>query len=220
VGVAGTADAGLDLCDEDALARARNGDGASYELLMRRYNQRVYRAVRAILRDESDIEDVMQETYLAAFRHLDGFAGRARFSSWLVRIAVNRALDRRRRAARSLSLDPLREDSAPAEASLARDPEQELGARELVGLLEAAIETLPENFRAAYVLRELEGMDLADAARCLGVEAATVKTRVHRARRLLREALGREIEPIAAEIFRFGGERCDRVVAAVLAHGL
>jgi RNA polymerase sigma-70 factor (ECF subfamily) len=215
VGVSGTADAGLDLCDEDALARARSGDSASYELLMRRYNQRVYRAVRAILRDESDVEDVMQETYLAAFRHLDGFAGRARFSSWLVRIAVNRALDRRRRTARSLPFDPQREDLAPPEHSAARDPEQELGARELVSLLESAIETLPENFRAAYVLRELEGMEIADAARCLGVEAATVKTRVHRAKRLLREALSREVDD-PSDLFPFGGERCDRVVAAVL----
>jgi RNA polymerase sigma-70 factor, ECF subfamily len=220
VSVAGTAGPSLELCDEDALARARSGDYACYELLMRRYNQRVYRAVRAILRDESDVEDVMQETYLAAFRHLDGFAGRARFSSWLVRIAVNRALDRRRHAGRSVPFDPMREDPETAHAAPGRDPEQELGARELVRLLEAAIEALPQHFRTAYVLRELEGMELADAARCLGVEAATVKTRVHRARRLLREALGREIEPIAADVFRFGGERCDRVVAAVLSRAL
>ena len=218
----GTAAFQAELSDDDALARARGGDRACYELLMRRNNRRVYRAVRAILRDESDVEDVMQETYLAAFRHLDAFAGRARFSSWLVRIAVNRALDRLRRAGRSVPFDPTREDAAAHQVGMtdghaASNPEQQLGARELVRLLEDAIEALPDPYRSAYVLRELEGMEIADAAECLGVEAGTVKTRVHRARRLLRTALGREIDPVADELFRFGGERCDRVVATVLA---
>jgi RNA polymerase sigma-70 factor (ECF subfamily) len=209
-----------ELTDDDALARARNGDSGCYELLMRRYNQRVYRVVRAILRDESDVEDVLQETYLAAFRHLDRFEGRARFSSWLVRIAVNRALDRLRRANRSVPFDPMREDAAAHEVGLVdaqpvRDPEQQLGAREVGRLLETAIEALPAPYREAYVLRELEGMETADAAECLGIEEATVKTRLHRARRLLREALGRD--PQCDDVFRFGGERCNRVVAGVLA---
>jgi RNA polymerase sigma-70 factor (ECF subfamily) len=209
------------LSDDEIVRRVRGGDAAAYEILMRRHNQRIYRAVRAILPDESDVEDVMQEAYLAAFLHLGGFAGRSRFSTWLVRIAVNQAIDRLRRSGRSLSFDPLKEEALPRESGAsvapgARDPEQQAGDRELGRRLEAAIQALPAPYRAAYVLRELERMEARDAAEALGIEEGTVKTRVHRARRLLREALGRDLGAAAADVFRFGGERCDRVVAAVL----
>jgi len=186
---------------------------------MRRYNQRVYRAVRAILGDDADVEDAMQEAYIAAYRHLDDFAGRARFSTWLIRIAVNQALDRLRRAGRSLPFDPLAGEAlerAAGVAALGDDPEQRAGDRELGRLLERAIEALPAAFRAAYVLRELEGMETAEAAQSLGIEEATLKTRVHRARQRLREALGRDLGTAVEDVFRFGGERCDRVVAAVM----
>lgn len=204
------------LSDDDALTRARAG----YEVLMRRYNQRVYRVVRAILRDDGEVEDVMQETYLAAFCHLGGFESRSRFSTWLIRIAVNRALDRLRRRQRYETFDPTSEDAAAHAIGLpyapaARTPEQQVGARELDRLLEEAVEALPAAYRTAYMLRELEGMETADVAECLGIPAATVKTRVHRARRLLREALGRDLHA-AAGAFRFGGERCDRIVGALL----
>lgn len=206
--------------DDEIVERVRSGDAASYEILMRRYNQRLYRAVRAVLGDEADVEDVMQEAYLAAYRHLDGFAGRARFSTWLIRIAVNRALDRLRRARRSLSFDPLAENALEGAAALTAmrrdDPEQRAGERELARLLERAIDELPAAFRAAYVLRELEGMDPAEAAESLGIEEATLKTRLHRARQRLRAALSSELGAAAEDVFRFGGERCDRVVAALL----
>jgi len=132
------------LSDDEIVRRVRGGDAAAYEILMRRHNQRIYRAVRAILPDESDVEDVMQEAYLAAFLHLDGFAGRSRFSTWLVRIAVNQAIDRLRRSGRSLSFDPLKEETLPRESGAfvapgARDPEQQAGDRELGRRLEAAI---------------------------------------------------------------------------------
>jgi RNA polymerase sigma-70 factor (ECF subfamily) len=210
-----------DLSDDDALTRARDGDRACYEVLMRRYNQRVYRVVRAILRDDSEVEDVMQETYLAAFCHLGSFESRARFSTWLIRIAINRALDRLRRNRRWQAFDPSSEHAAAhaighPDAGAARNPEQQVGARELDRLLEDAIAALPTRYRAAYVLRELEGLETADAAECLGIPAATVKTRVHRARRLLREALRRDLDAGIAEVFRFGGERCDRIVCALL----
>jgi RNA polymerase sigma-70 factor (ECF subfamily) len=206
--------------DGEIVERVRSGDAASYEILMRRYNQRLYRVVRAILGDEADVEDVMQEAYLAAYRHLDGFAGRARFSTWLIRIAVNLALDRLRRARRSLPFDPLAENALEGAAGITEmrgdDPEQRAGERELGRLLERAIDELPAAFRAAYVLRELEGMDPAEAAESLGIEKATLKTRLHRARQRLRAALGEELGAAAEDVFRFGGERCDRVVAAVL----
>jgi RNA polymerase sigma-70 factor (ECF subfamily) len=208
-----------DLSDEQIVGRVCAGESAAYELLVRRYNQRLYRVVRTILRDETEVEDVMQETYFAAFRHLSGFAGRARFSTWLIRIAINGALDRLRKSGRFVPFDPtLAETRArllhACDAERARDPEQQTGERELGRLLEVAIEALPAPFRTAYVLRELEGMPAGDAAECLGVEEATVKTRVHRAKRLLREALCRELGDIS-QLFPFGGERCGRMVAAV-----
>lgn len=208
--------------DEEIVDLVRGGHAAAYEILMRRHNQRVYRAVRAVLADEWDVEDVMQEAYLAAYRHLASFAGRARFSTWLLRIAVNCAIDRVRRAGRSVAFDPLQEEALFLETGLpacarARDPEQEAGDRELARLLEHAIDHLPPVYRAAYVLREVDGMTPSDAARCLGVEEATLNTRVHRARRLLRDALGREVGAEASAAFRFDGARCDRVVAGVLA---
>jgi RNA polymerase sigma-70 factor (ECF subfamily) len=200
--------------------RVRQGDAASYEILMRRHNQRLYRAVRAILGDESDVEDVMQEAYLAAYRHLDGFAGRARFSTWLIRIAVNQAIDRLRRAGRVLPFDPGTVDALERAAGAAPrrgdDPEQGAGDRELARLLERAIGELPAAFRAVYVLRELEGMETGEAAESLGIDEGTVKTRLHRARLRLREALGRDLGVLPEDVFRFGGERCDRVVASVL----
>lgn len=210
-----------DLSDEEIVGRVCAGDSASYELLVRRYNQRLYRVVRAILRDDSEVEDVMQETYLAAYRHLSGFAGRARFSTWLIRIAINGALDRLRKSGRFVPFDPnLAETRArlqhARDVARARDPEQQTGQRELGRMLEVAIEALPAPYRTAYVMRELEGMPAADAAECLGVEEATVKTRVHRAKRLLREALCREVGD-TSELFRFGGERCGRMAEAVRA---
>jgi len=201
--------------------RVRSGDSACYELLVRRYDQRVYRVVRAILRDDSEAEDVMQDTYLAAYRHLDGFAGRARFSTWLIRIAASQAQGRLRKTGRFVPFDPTLEEARARlidarAAALARDPEQQAGDRRIGPMLERAIEALPPPYRMAYVLRELEGMATADAAECLGVEEGTAKTRVHRARLLLREALGREVGDDAAEVFAFDGERCERVAAAVM----
>jgi RNA polymerase sigma-70 factor (ECF subfamily) len=205
--------------DGEIVERVRAGDRASYEILMRRHNQRVYRAVRSILADESEVEDVMQDAYLSAYRGLGAFAGRARFSTWLVRIAVHHAIDRVRRSGRFVPFDPLREDELEAwtgAASRTGDPERALGDRELARRLEDAIDALPAPFRTAWVLRELEGMTTSDAAECLGVEEGTVKTRLHRARRLLREALGPELGAARGAAFRFAGARCDRIVAGVL----
>jgi RNA polymerase sigma-70 factor (ECF subfamily) len=207
--------------DDVLVARARRGDASAYALLMRRYNRRVYRAVRAILDDEMEVEDAMQDAYLAAYRHLSRFEGRARFSTWLIRIAVNAALDRRRRSGRALRLDAACETAAlhsplapAAEGSI--DPERLVGAQRLAVRLEEAIHALPDAYRAVYVLRELEGLGTFATAECLQIEEATVRTRFHRARRLLRDALGAEVTA-AAEVMPFGGERCARIVARVIA---
>ena len=210
-----------DLPDDALVALVRDGDSSFYRFLLQRHNRRVYRAVRAVLGEERDVEDVMQEAYLSAYRALAGFEARARFATWLIRIAVNCAIDRRRRAAPAVSIDTVPE-TALAAARLGPptlelvDPERRVGARELELRLESAIDALPDAFRAVYVLREIEGLGTFDTAACLGLEEATVRTRFHRARRLLREALGDEIAA-AAEFMPFGGERCARVTGGVLA---
>jgi RNA polymerase sigma-70 factor (ECF subfamily) len=210
-----------DLPDDALVERMRAGDASVYRFLLQRHNRRVYRAVRAVLGEERDVEDVMQDAYLAAYRALPGFEARARFATWLIRIAVNCAIDRRRRTAPAVPLDAVPETTlalarlAPPTVALV-DPERRVGARELEIRLEDAIDALPEPFRAVYVLREIEGLGTFDTAACLGIEEATVRTRFHRARRLLRDALGEEIAA-AAEVMPFGGERCARVTGGVLA---
>ena len=210
-----------DLPDDALVALVRGGDASAYRFLLQRHNRRVYRAVRAVLGDERDVEDVMQEAYLSAFRALAGFEERARFATWLIRIAVNCAIDRRRRAAPAVPLDAVSETTlalarlAPPTVELV-DPERRVGARELELRLEDAIDALPEPFRAVYVLREIEGLGTFDTAACLSIEEATVRTRFHRARRLLRDALGDDVIA-AAEVMPFGGERCARVTGGVLA---
>ncbi|MGH7287215.1 MAG: RNA polymerase sigma factor [Myxococcota bacterium] len=210
------------LSDEEIVARVQAGDLALYEIVMRRHNQQVYRAVRSILRDESEAEDVVQEAYVSAYRHLAEFEGRARFSTWLVRIAVNGALDRRRRRARIVPLDPASEELSEAPSAPwgggtdGDDPERQAARRELAHLLERAIDDLPDSFRAVYVLRDVEGMSTQETADSLALEPNTVKTRLHRARSLLRNRLYRNIDGAALDAFPFGAGRCDRVVAAVL----
>jgi RNA polymerase sigma-70 factor, ECF subfamily len=208
----------LALTDEELVDLLRAGDADAYPALLRRYNRRVYRAIRSILDDEAEIEDVMQDAYLAAYRSLPGFEGRARFSTWLIRIAVNRALDVRRRAGRALALDEPSHGRVALEPPPVEflDPERQLGARDLARRLERAIDTLPPPYRTVYVLRELEGLGTFDTAECLDLEPATVRTRFHRARALLRVAVGADVVA-AAEVMGFGGERCARISAAVVA---
>ncbi len=208
---------GSELSDEEVVARVRRGETALFEIVMRRYNQRLYRAARAILRDDAEAEDVMQDAYVRAFTHLDQFAGRAAFGTWLTRIAVHEALARARR--RGL-FQPLGEESADGDDMItfrsAADVERQAADRELGRMLEAAIEALPDPFRAVFVLREIEEMSTAETAAALDLREETVKTRLHRARALLRRALYAGTREAAHEVFQFGFTRCDRVVAAVL----
>jgi len=208
------------LSDEEVVARVCAGDGGLYEVLMRRHNQRMYRAVRSILRGEDDVEDVLQEAWLAAFVHLEGFDGRARVSTWLVRIAVNKALDRLRRSSRLVGLDGWPEEDLVERSDRAggpRDPEAQSASRELTRLLHDAIDVLPAVYRSVYVLREVEGLSTEETAACLGIEQGTAKTRLHRARARLREQLERKAGASVREAFGFGAARCDALVAHVLA---
>jgi RNA polymerase sigma-70 factor (ECF subfamily) len=207
------------LTDLDVVRRVKAGEGALFELVMRRYNQRLYRIARAILHGDAEVEDVMQETYLRAYAHLDQFADRAKFSTWLTRITVYEALARVRRRGRLLDIDAMsdRGDTQAALASRDLDPEQEAMTGELRAALEGSIDSIPEIYRTTFVLREVEGLSTAEAAECLETSEDVVKTRLHRARVLLRRELMARAGSEASDAFRFHAVRCDRVVAAVFA---
>ena len=204
--------------DEALIQQVLGGNTALFELLMRRYNERVYRAARSIVRDEHEAEDVMQQVYVNAFTHLRQFNGAARFSTWLTRIAVNEALARVRRQGRYEAFD---DEGSTAEPLMTRDPaddpEHQAFAQELRCLLETAIDNLPNGMREVFVLREVEGLNTLEVAECLGVSEDVVKTRLSRGRALLRRLLIERTGAAAPEAFRFYRPRCDRVVAAVLA---
>jgi RNA polymerase sigma-70 factor (ECF subfamily) len=211
----GTADllaSGTDISDEDVVARVRAGDTPLFELLMRRHNQRLYRVVRSILRDESEIEGVLQETYVRAFTHLDQFLGLARFSTWLTRIAVHEALHRRKRKRRTVDLEEIVDELASPEVG----PEEHAFQTELRHILETSIDRVPEAYRTVFVLRDIEGLSTAETAACLSIPDETVKTRLHRARRQLRRQVERGLGAAVKDTFAFGAQRCDRLVATVL----
>lgn len=200
------------LTDEDVVVRVRAGDTHLFEVLMRRYNQRLFRAARAILQNDADAEDAVQQTYLNAYRYLDQFEGRARFSTWLTRIAVYEALSRRRRA-RDKPLESGDDEQSDRAVSTAPDPERQTYAGELGTLLEAALATLPHGYRSVFMLREIDGLNTLETAKQLRVSEGTVKTRLHRARDLLQRKL-HDVTP--AEAFRYGENRCDTMVASVM----
>lgn len=204
--------------DNEVVRRVLDGDAALFELLMRRHNQRVYRAVRSILREDGECEDVMQEAYVRAYEHLTQYEGRAQFSTWLTRIAVNEAL--RRLAARG-RLDPLdavhdeEDEPMPVLASDGPTPEANASRSEAARLLEEAILALPQSYRTVLMLRDIEEMSTADTAEALSLTETNVKVRLHRAHELLREELFSRVGASSAQAFGFPATRCDRVVRAV-----
>jgi RNA polymerase sigma-70 factor (ECF subfamily) len=199
------------VTDEDIVRRVSAGHAQMFELLMRRYNQRLYRAARAILQNDAEAEDAVQQAYLNAYRHLDQFEGRARFSTWLTRIVVYEALARRR----GVRGKPVGSDDERVEraASTAPDPERQTYGKELGALLESALAALPDGYRSVFMLREVDGLNTAETAQQLRVSEGTVKTRLHRAKDLLQRKL-HAVTP--GEAFGFDGARCDRLVAGVM----
>ena len=202
------------LTDEEIVERVRAGEPRLFEILMRRHNQRVYRAARAILRDDGEAEDVMQDAYVRAYEHLHEFEGRARFSTWLTRIAVHEALARSRRGRRFQPLDDQEQQSMSPGPRIT--PEEQASDHEIRTVLEKAIDSLSDEFRSVFVLRAVEEMSGAETAECLGIPEETVKTRLFRARARLQESLLASLEPVAPRAYEFHLSRCDRVVAAVL----
>jgi RNA polymerase sigma-70 factor (ECF subfamily) len=204
--------------DEELVRRVREGDTALYEILMRRYNQRIYRIARTILRNDADAEDVMQEAYVRAYQHLGDFAGEAKFSTWLTKIAIYEALSRLRRQARTgapKSISDVDLHIMNTATTDERDPERQAYDRELRSVLEHAIEALPESYRSVFVLRVVEGLDVNETATALEIGVEAVKTRLHRGRALLRKQLQRQAGIVAPQLFPFHLSRCDRVVEGV-----
>jgi RNA polymerase sigma-70 factor (ECF subfamily) len=209
------------LPDAEIVRRVQAGDRALFEILMRRHNQRIYRVARAIVRDEAEVEEVMQQAYINAFAHLHQFEARAQFSTWLTRITVNEACARRQRRRRLASMtDRLDESETDAMDTITASqptPEHQAYARELRELLERAVDELPEHYRVVFMLRDVEGMSTSETGEGLGLGEEAVKTRLHRARALIRRAVSARLGAAAAGAYHFEAPRCDRIVAAVMA---
>ncbi len=210
-----TAAASALLSDADVVRRVRAGETALFEVLVRRHDQRVYRTVRSILRDEDEAEDAMQQAWLQAYLHLAEFEGTAAFSTWLVRIAANEALQSLRRRSRLAPVPEAGEEDTMDPR--AENPEDRAADREAARLLERAVDRLPPHYRTVFMLREVEGLSTAETAAALGIGEEAAKVRLHRARALLRGALSDAVNRAAPEAFQFLAPRCNRIVEAVMA---
>ena len=215
--------------DAELVRRIGQRDEKAFELVMRRHNQMLYRIARSILRDDAEAEDAVQDAYLSAFRNIAGFRGGSRLSTWIARIAINESyarLRKRKRGGVVLPFDPQAAawntggpdaEEGTMTDTHAESPDDAASRGQVRRLLERNIDALPDQFRTAFILREVEEMSVDEAAACLGVPAATVRSRAFRARALLREAMAREVDVATVHAFGFAGERCDRIVAGVLA---
>jgi RNA polymerase sigma-70 factor (ECF subfamily) len=204
--------------DEALVRRVVAGDTTAFEALMRRHNERIYRTVRAVLGDDADAEDVMQQAYVSAYQHLSSFEGRARFSTWLTRIAINEAYARLRKRQR-VEAAPWEDGNAMAdEPAVAGPTPEQIAARvEIQALLERAVDTLSIPNRTVFVLRSVEGLSTAETAECLKISEEAVKTRLHRANEALREWLEEQVGSAVQDAFHFYRPRCDAVVSHVMA---
>ena len=215
IAASGAADAAL-------VARALARDEAAIRRIMQSNNRRLYRLARGILRNDAEAEDVVQETYVRAFTHLDGFRGDSSLATWLARIAMNEALGRLRRLRASVDLDTLAPGVLEAQiiqfplSAPSEDPEKSMAQREIQAVVEHAIDELPEAFRIVFITRVIEGMNVEETAEILGLKPETVKTRLHRARTMLRNNVEKKIGPVVMEAFPFAGKRCERLTDAVL----
>jgi RNA polymerase sigma-70 factor (ECF subfamily) len=204
--------------------RARQGDALAFRAIMERHNQRLYRVARALLRDESEAEDAVQESYLRAFSGLSGFSSEASISTWLTSIVINECLGRKRKQRPSVPLDTVQSLEVSG-AQIIRfpgmnansDPERSAARIEIRKLLESSIDALPEAFRIVFVMRDVEELSIEETAAVLGIRPPTVKTRLHRARLMLRAALQDQLASSLKDTFPFAGARCARITEAVLA---
>ncbi len=213
----------LAVGERKLVERAKSGDQLAFRAIMERHNRRLYRVARAVMKDDTEAEDVVQETYLRAFSNLSKFRGESSLTTWLTRIALNEAHGRKRKRRATVTLESVervQETSAqiiqfPA-MNTETDPERSAAQHEIQRLLERAMDALPEPFRVVFVMRDVEEMSIEETASHLGIRPQTVKTRLHRARRLLRQSLDGELASTLKEMFPFAGVRCARITEAVL----
>jgi RNA polymerase sigma-70 factor, ECF subfamily len=212
-----------DVSEDAALVRrALIRDERAFRTIMQRHNRRLYRIARAILRNDTEAEDAVQEAYIKAFTHLDSFRADSSLATWLARITINEALGRLRRERSAMGLESVGAPRPEAriiqfpQASTSDDPERTMAQREILRLVEQATDNLPEIFRIVFMTRVIEGMSVEETAELLGLQPETVKTRLHRARRLVREELDKHIGPVLMHAFPFAGKRCERITNAVL----
>jgi RNA polymerase sigma-70 factor, ECF subfamily len=210
------------LDDAQLVQRALKREGGAFRTIMQKYNQRLYRIARGILRNDAEAEDVVQEAYVSAFTHLESFRGDSSLPTWLARITMNEALGRLRTRRPTVDITEIEGHRTAAEiiqfplTSKSDDPERTMAQRQLLQLVEKATDNLPEVYRIVFITRVIEGMNVEDTAEILGIRPETVKTRLHRARLLVREQLNKQIGPVLMDAFPFAGRRCERVTAAVL----
>jgi RNA polymerase sigma-70 factor (ECF subfamily) len=208
--------------DAELVRRARGRDETAIRAILQSNNRRLFRLARGILRNDGEAEDVVQETYVRAFTHLDSFRGESSFSTWLARIAMNEAMGRLRRARPNVEWSALAPGVLEAQiipfphSGPGEDPEKTMAQREIQHVVEQAIDELPEAFRIVFITRVIEGMNVEETAAILDLKPETVKTRLHRARSLLRDNVERKIGPVVLEAFPFAGKRCERLTEAVL----
>lgn len=212
------------LQDGELVARVQAGDSQAFRWIMQRCNQRMFRVVRGVIHDEAEAEDVVQEAYLHAYQKIDGFRGESSVATWLTRIALNEAYGRLRRRRTTVDLDQLETSAQRAGSVIAfpnqsggQDPAEALARGQLRRMLEDAVDELPEAFRLVYILRDVEGCSVSETAAALELREETVKTRLHRARRQLRQALQERFASSIEGAFQFLGERCQRMTDQVMA---
>src|SRR5438552_3133021 len=208
--------------DTELVRRALARDEAAFRAIMQANNRRLYRLARGILRNDGEAEDVVQETYVRAFTHLESFRGDSSLATWLARIAMNESLGRLRRQRPGVEWNSLPPGTLEAQiiqfphSGASEDPEKSMAQRQIQNVVEHAIDELPDAFRVVFITRVIEGMNVEETAEILQLKPETVKTRLHRARTMLRDNVEKKIGPVVMDAFPFAGRRCDRLTEAVL----
>jgi len=208
--------------DAELVRRALARDAGAFRAIMQKHNRRLYRIARGVLRNNTDAEDAVQDAYVSAFTHLANYRGESTLATWLSRIVMNEALGQLRRKRPAVDLtaaEPMRSEAEIIQFPLSTpndDPERTMAQRQILQLVEQATDNLPEAFRLVFVTRVIEGMSVEETSELLGIKPETVKTRLHRARQLVRNQLDKQIGPVLMEAFPFAGRRCERVTAAVM----
>ena len=192
-----------------------DGETELFEILLRRYNELLYRTVRSYIDRPSDIDDVMQDTYIKAFQKLYQFKNESLFSTWLIRIGINEALQRKRKFKRYQMLDISNEKGIVqlADRSI-MNPERKTMYAESVHIIEKAIDLLPEKYKIVYMLREVQDLEISEISDSLGLSNSNVKVRLHRARNMMKESVMKFSN--AKNAFEFGNSKCDRLVEQVM----